>query len=308
MFWDWRRTALSFVALAMTAVTQAAEPAKQAGKTADGQASQAKAEEQFLRLVRDDQDMLQSMETAVVSYAPQDCGKTSPSVDLIAAVHIADQGYFDQLNRLFDTYDVVLYELVAPKGARVVKGGGGNHPVSLLQKGMTSTLELAYQLDIIDYGKKNFVHADLTPDQLAAAMKEQDESPWTMIIRMMGYGMAQQGQAGASQAQMIAALFSKDRSLGLKRAMAEQFRNLDGSASAIDQVTGSIIISRRNKAAIEELGKVLKDGKKKVAIFYGAAHMPDFQTRLKEDFDLVPISTKWLVAWDMKEKAAKKGR
>ena len=48
------------------------------------------------------------------------------------------------------------------------------------------------------------------------------------------------------------------------------------------------------------LRKQIAAGKKKIAIFYGAGHMADFQKRLGEDFDLTPKSTRWLTAWDMK--------
>lgn len=41
-------------------------------------------------------------------------------------------------------------------------------------------------------------------------------------------------------------------------------------------------------------------GHKKIAIFYGAAHMPGFARRLTADFGLSPTKTTWLTAWDLK--------
>jgi hypothetical protein len=50
------------------------------------------------------------------------------------------------------------------------------------------------------------------------------------------------------------------------------------------------------------LRKELSAGKKKVAVFYGAAHMPDFQKRLHDEFNMSPVNTRWLTAWDMADK------
>jgi hypothetical protein len=69
----------------------------------------------FLRLKRDDQGTVTALETAIVHYVPKDGDRGGLSVDLIGAVHIADKAYYDQLNKTFEQYDVLLYELVAPE-------------------------------------------------------------------------------------------------------------------------------------------------------------------------------------------------
>ena len=116
--------------------------------------------------------------------------------------------------------------------------------------------------------------------------------------------MARQGYSDEiDTARLLAALFDKNRSLALKRLMAEQFQDMEGSVMAIEGPKGSALISGRNKAALQVMRKQLAAGKKKIAIFYGAAHMPNFQRQLRDDFGLVPTSTRWLVAWDLKGKA-----
>ena len=37
----------------------------------------------------------------------------------------------------------------------------------------------------IDYKKANFVHADMSPDEMAKSMKDRGESIWTIMLRMM---------------------------------------------------------------------------------------------------------------------------
>jgi len=49
---------------------------------------------------------------------------------------------------------------------------------------------------------------------------------------------------------------------------------------------------------IEVLQQTIAKGKKQIAIFYGAAHMPDISRRI-ELLGFKPINTKWSMAWDV---------
>ena len=155
----------------------------------------------FLRITREDDKSPIAMEVAVVRLAKAD--GTGPTVDLISAVHVGEKSYYDELNRRFADYDVVLYELVAPEGTTIPKGGGGggSHPISILQKFMTDFLELEFQLKAVDYTCENFVHADMSPEQFAESMKRKGETMLGTFLRMLGHAMArQQGSGGASDA------------------------------------------------------------------------------------------------------------
>jgi hypothetical protein len=60
-----------------------------------------------------------------------------------------------------------------------------------------------------------------------------------------------------------------------------------------------LLVEDRNKACIKVLQQQLTVGKKKIAIFYGAAHMPDFDKRLKEDFGMKRTESEWITAWNL---------
>ena len=260
----------------------------------------------FVRIKRDGRDTAVAMETAIVSYVPRRDRNSGVIVDLISAVHVADAGYYEQLNRRFETYDAVLYELVAPAGTRIPKGGRKNgHPVAAVQGGMKSVLDLAYQLESIDYTKLNLIHADLSPQEFSQTMKDRGESFSQIFFRAMGQAMAQQNSknGGSGDMRMLFALFSADRPLAMKRMMAEQFEDLEGSMNVFDGPDGSTLISERNKRALDVLQKQLAAGKKRIGIFYGAGHMPDIERRLaKAPFSLEPKSVRWLLAWDLSGK------
>lgn len=290
------------------------EPAKKADKpAAEKPASGDKqpAKDHFMRLRRNDKGNPVAMETAITSYISANDSRPGVTVDLIGAVHVGERSYYDQLNEVFTGYDVVLYELVAPEGTVVTKEargkGGSTHPVGMLQDAMKSMLGLEHQLDCIDYTKKNFVHADMSPEEFNKSMTERGESFMKMFLTMMGQGMAQQQKEGGGDAAILMALFSRDRNLKLKVAMAEQLENAGGQLDILGGPEGSTIISQRNKKALEVLKKELDAGKKKIGIFYGAGHFGDMQDRLFKDFTLKRNGEKWLVAWALEKAAPKTG-
>lgn len=304
LFWILGLLASRWAAAQETAAPEAKpEKATAAAKAADAS--------KFLRIERNADDEPISLQTSIVHYVPAKPTDGAATVDLIGAVHVGEKAYYDALNTAFEKYDVVLYELVAPPGTRVPKGGkSSNHPVAALQNGLKGILDLEHQLEHVDYNKDNLVHADMSPDDLSKSMQDRGESFWTLFFRMMGQGIAQQADQQAKgksmDGELLLALFDKNRAVRLKRIMAEQFENLGGTMQALEGPNGSAIITERNKVALEGLAKQIAAGKKHVAIFYGAGHMNDMEKRLEKDFGLKRDSEQWLTAWNLAAKDAGK--
>lgn len=235
-------------------------------------------------------------------------------VDLFGAVHIGEKSYYEQINRDFKEYEVVLYELVAPPGTRIPRGGAQSaHPVAMMQGGMKSMLGLESQTELVDYQAENLVHADMSPEQLEKSMAERGDGFIALFFRMMGQSIAQQSREQvlrasgvklpkrASQTDMLAALLNPGRnSGGLKQMLAEQFENMEATMLALEGPKGSSLISERNKVALAGLREQVKLGKRRIAIFYGAGHLPDLERRLLTEFGLKRDSERWLLAWDLK--------
>jgi hypothetical protein len=269
----------------------------------------------YVRLERNAKGEATALETAVVRFVPaKDAGGVT--VDLVAAVHIGDKAYYKALNKLFDEYDVVLYELVAPPGTRIPKGGkreSGN-PLALVQQLMTGMLQLESQTERIDYTKKHFVHADLSPDQMLEKMRERGDDPITVALSAMADMLRQQnlqqnkqvptkaGKAAPGKPMpdldLVTLLFDPDGQGKLKKLLAENLGD-PAALAGFGQTLNTLLITDRNQAALKVLQKEIAAGKKRIAIFYGAAHMPDFEKRLQEDFGLKRQSEKWLTAWDL---------
>lgn len=271
---------------------------------------------EFLRLSRDPNGRPLSLDTSIVRYretaaSAAKAGREPLEVDLVGAVHLGSRTYYDTLDRVFRDYDAVLYELVAPDNARVPRPGRkATGAIGSAQQGMTKMLGLEFQLEQIDYTANNFIHADMSPKEFDAAMAKRGESWWTMFAKLMREGMARAdrgtGKAGAGPAadvgfgDLFGILFGSDREIRLRRIMAEQFTDMEVLTAAFGGEEGSTLITDRNAAAIEVLEAQIARGKGHIAIFYGAAHMDDFDTRLRQDFNLQPVETNWLEAWDLR--------
>lgn len=263
----------------------------------------------WIRLERKDKNQPIALQTAIVRYQAAEGNSSAATVDLIAAIHVGDEAYYDQLNEEFKQYDALLYELVAPKGTKVPKGRGasGGSGIGAMQNGMKNLLKLEHQLDKVDYTPGNFVHADMTPTEFSKKMEERGESFLKLFFRIMGESMSNQGKNSSqvSDFELIAALFSKDRSSKLKSIMAEQFAGMETMMVSLGGPDGSTIITERNKVALDVLKAELASGKQKIGIFYGAGHMKDMDERLRKDFQLAPTETKWITAWDLQAQPPK---
>ena len=107
----------------------------------------------YMRVTRDEQNKPLALQTAIVHFVSARGKRRGATVDLVGAVHVGDDAYYRTLNEKFAEYDVVLYELVAPEGTRIPKGGregGGGGVIGGLQTGMNSVRGLSHRLNTID--------------------------------------------------------------------------------------------------------------------------------------------------------------
>ena len=271
---------------------------------------QKKPAPKFLRIRRDDRGRPLALETAIVRYASA-TGEGTVTVDLVGAVHVGDRDYYRQLNREMTQYDSLLYELVAPPGTRIPKGGRkSDNPIAIIQQLVKTFLDLDAQTDQIDYTKKNFVHADLSFEQMAEVMRKRGDTGVTVFLSIVADLMRQQNlqeqkqskdSAKSEDVDFMALLGQLDNPRKLKLLMAQQFEDLSDPSRGLPQTLTTILVNDRNEAALKVLQKELAKGKKKLGIFFGAAHMPDFDKRLRQDFGLNPVSHKWVRAWDLQK-------
>lgn len=241
-------------------------------------------QEKFIAVDRKDGRVV-ALKTAIVTYTKGDV-----SVDLVGAVHVGDRAYYATLNRQFANYDCLLYELVAQPGVKPERGKGGL--MSIVAK---LGLDLESQTERINYKKANFVHADLSPNEIAAEMAKRGETKLVLGLRVLADVLQQQNNAKINPLDAIE-LANADNPTAVKRFLARQLAEKATTLPSLEP----ILIHDRNQAALRVMDREITAGKKKLGIFYGAAHLPDFQERLlKAGFTRTRDT--WLIAWDLGE-------
>ncbi len=281
----------------------APEAPEQAGVNAPGKAAEQTIEpKKFMRFV-DDGHSGGKFDTAIVTSRNKD----GATVRLVGAIHIGEKAYYDSLNKTFQGDDAVLYEMVKPKDAGTPEPGQkSDNPINQLQHMMKDVLDLDFQLDDIDYSKPNFVHADMDAETFTRMQQERGETFQELILKQIMHALTQpQDDKQAADADpdtridsFVEMLTRPDSERQIKLAVARQMDKIEAGAMGPDNPNGSVIVTERNKVALDVLKKMLDSGKRHISIFYGAAHMPDMSKRLR-DMGFSPVSAEWETAWDL---------
>lgn len=270
------------------------------------------------------------LQTAVVRFTKGDA-----SVELVGAVHIADKKYYEALNQRFEGYEALLYEGIGgdrpaaapaaaaeevpveeppaaeepevPGEAPVAKPPVEEIPAAKVpakkQKldGLHSAYEsgakwlgLAYQMKEVDYRKANFVHADLSMAEFTALQKERGESLIGFVMKT-GLKKTDKPVKEPSSLKLLVSLVRGDKA-GLKRELVHTLGAGDDQVAAL--AGDNVIIGDRNAKCLEVLDREVLAGKKKLGIFYGAAHFPDMEKRLVEG-GWTKTGGEWMTAWDI---------
>ncbi len=240
-----------------------------------------------------------ALQMSIATYVPR-TGDRLIAVDLVGAIHIGDPAYYAELNRRFEDYDVLLYELIAPTDAvRNDRLDERKGILSTTQVGMTKLLDLSFQLDEIKYDAANFVHADLTPKELRASMEERGESLYVYFWRLFFATLNEYAKdpLGLRDMQMLSGMVAAGEDDSFKTMVAYEMTDLDAVQNMLGDDSDNAVIGARNQRAIDVLNREIEAGAKSIGIFYGVAHMPDLEERLIEQLDLTYDRTDWVDAW-----------
>ena len=254
---------------------------------------------EFARVAKNADGKPSALQLAIVTYVPAD-NSSKYSVDLIGAVHIGDQSYYEELNRRFTEYDALLYELVIREGAREVEPGSASKGIlSSTQLMLGNFLDLTFQLEHIDYRQPNFVHADLTAEELGQSMSDKGESLYVYFWRIYFASMKQYAKDPLGVNDM-AAMLAAGENYDLKTRFAYELAGVTDVGDFLGGESGSAIITARNERALQVLRQQLDTDASRFGIFYGVAHSPDLEQHLLDDFGLVRDKTVWIDAWQLR--------
>ncbi|KAL3687141.1 hypothetical protein R1sor_013450 [Riccia sorocarpa] len=221
------------------------------------------------------------------------------------------------------------------------RGKAGFSVIGTIQRLMARILTLDFQLECMDYRRDNWFHADLDYETFQKLQNERGETffsfakdlteistktifknlsvssdmkPWrskllwvARVFPMPLLGLVvietvcAPSNAPLQKSPEMKALLELDLASALKVYLAKQITTdlTDGASTLVEN---SVIIGERNRAAMGELQEAIRDGCKKIAIFYGSGHLPDMHARLTRDFGLVPTDIQWRTAWSIQSR------
>jgi hypothetical protein len=238
------------------------------------------------------------MQAAVATYRNAETGVT---VDLLSTVHIGDSSFFHQLARRLNGYDAVLFELVAHKGEPATEEG-----VNDQQKRIADDMDLENQGPHMNYDRPTFVHADLDLEDI----EKREVAAHGTFKGALGDGPPLESASGTSDtagvrsvyndivaAKAVAKANPKERTRLMRRAysrlLAATAQPAPGSTYPADM---EVLVGDRDQHVMDVLAGQVEQGKHKVAILFGAAHMVDLEHRLlTHGYERQSLT--WTTAW-----------
>ena len=295
--------------------------------------ARADDDSKWLRITRVD-GVLESLDASITRcegrWQAADGVARDVAVSLVAAIHIAEEDFYNALNDEFAKYDVVVFELVADDDVKLEskaerakmkeeqkaqrKSFNPLNLVSILQEGVGEALGLTYQIDGVDYGAPNFRRGDCTPSEFVLKLLSNGDVVAFAAETQLESLLAE--NSGVFEGWAVALACAKDKRLAARRLMAlelardetreteKETRALSSNAQDATERENAVV-HFRNKKALEVVREELDAGRTEIALFYGAAHMPDLSTRLENDFNLHPTGDpRWLQAWRLSARDA----
>jgi hypothetical protein len=162
-----------------------------------------------------------------------------------------------------------------------------------LQSSLARALGLQFQLDAIDYGGAGWRASDMAMDEIDRALRQRD------VPFELGAGGLAGGVPEGVARFLLGAVRMLDTLLGgaiadtckvLLIELLGDERLIEQSLRQLGPGLTEVIVEARNQVVIDDLGRVLQAPERpaSVAIFYGAAHMPDMEARLRQQLGYKP--------------------
>lgn len=210
----------------------------------------------------------------------------APDIDLVGAIHIAQADYYQRLQQRLDQSDLVLFEGVTARKSDGTPTGGENKGA---YKRLADSLGLVVQNSGIDYGRKSFRRCDFSLEEMVALLDRE---------------IAQGGAKGTAAADAKKEFVGIKSMLGGESLLTNLVIGLVSTSPLLREhvllMTVSsglgnseekqlsprlkqLILQDRNQHVAGELRKLLSSGRthRRISIFFGAAHLPDLERRLR---------------------------
>lgn len=197
-----------------------------------------------------------------------------------------------------------------------------------LQSDMAKSLGLKFQLEAIDYERPHFLNSDMTIAQISEVLNpgqhigppsdapgntsrpapKADEDSGSAQFENLLSAMDGSGFLGKVLQIGLRFIGSSEKMQALvKLAFIEVLGGLDGDLSNLEipapglKELLNVLIDKRNAVVIEDVRAAMHEANapKSIAIFYGAAHMPNMEMKLRNDLGYRPVQDQWFQAFSV---------
>jgi hypothetical protein len=164
-----------------------------------------------------------------------------------------------------------------------------------------------FQIDGIEYGAANFVHADMSEAEFDASMRERGESLETVFQKALAaqIAAAEEEKDGAAGWASLFGMFDPDVGAPeLKIALARALAGFEPVVEGIESGGGTAVITGRNRVAAAKVLEALAGGHQDIAVFFGAAHLAGIEEALVRDHGFRRTGLDWTTAWKIVKPAS----
>lgn len=220
--------------------------------------------------------------------------KSRNDLFLVGVVHIGEPAYYEKLQSILDSMDLVLYEGVGEGMTGDEDKMATLNAILKLQLWMKGALALTYQRDAMNYERNFWVNSDLSWTEIQQILEERDLEliPGEKIVTFLSKNLLRGMDPKKTNV-------SREKSMAFRRIAAPMIANSDSLFSGM-KAKGfmEVTIGARNDRVVEDVGRELENSKDRwIAVFYGAGHMRDLEAKLLERYDLVFMGIERLKAW-----------
>lgn len=257
----------------------------------------------------------QALELSVVSFAHEE--GHAAKVDFVSCIHAGDEEFYKTLNERLAQYGTVFYELVAtPEQIEKLKKSEAHlrdfYSASTKNTKGISLVELAgaiRQESIMSLAGKRYVHADLTQDELAEALKAKDGADVEKFLassvvdhsdKEIRLALVKHLSAKwPSRATLAEAIMTNDLFTEVRRFYcSEILRRI--TITGLTEEQSELLMDARESRAMDAIMPYIRNVlNPPCAILFGAIHGPAFARKLFAQCGLTPISSNWFRAWNL---------
>ena len=201
----------------------------------------------------------------------------------------------------------------------IAPGSEGPSPYQLeltgdggIQADLARSLGLRFQLSALNYDQPNWRCSDMTMSQLEAALGRQGADLAPLSDALAGSSLpAKIAKFMLGLVRLLDSLTQGASTDLLKIMLIEMLGNeamIDQALQQFDPAFARVIVEDRNQVVIDEIKLMMQrePAAKRVAVLYGAAHMPDMAERLAEQMNYAETGDAiWMTAIEVDLRSTK---